>query len=117
MESDRPAARVQGVPQTIAQEIDAEHRQQDQQGREEPQPGSCIQVIVGTVKHVSPSGGGGLYTETKKTNVSLRENGVCHAQGGGDDNGSHAVGENMQEYDPPVSYTHLRAHETRHDLV
>src|SRR5262249_42167120 len=65
--------RIKGVTQPIADDIQAQHRDENEQARNNRQMRACIEELVGVTEHVTPCGNGWLYAQAKITQRGLRD--------------------------------------------
>ena len=68
------AAGIKRIAQAITNKVDSQNGEQDQGAGEKPQPGSGLQVAIGSIQHISPGGGCTLHTQPQKTDICLGNN-------------------------------------------
>ena len=98
------ASRVEGIAQAVAQQVDAQDDEDDEKTGEDPHPpGAADQEGLRLLHHIAPRGSRLLNAEAQEGNISLRENGACQTQCGGNDDGSKCVRYQVTEENTRVS--------------
>src|SRR5690606_4346780 len=78
--SSLPQARVQRVPQPFAQQVDAQHRQQNRDAGKGGQPPRVENVLPALGDHGAPRGLGRLHAQAEKAERRLHQNDPRDAQ-------------------------------------
>src|SRR6478609_5699501 len=80
-------ARIEGIAQPVADEIDAEHGHGDHDAGRDPEPGHLLEHggRLGAVDHVAPARRRRLHAEPEEGETGLGQDGGGDAEGGGDD--------------------------------
>src|SRR5690606_40041923 len=87
---------VERVTQTVAQEVDPQCRQHDEQRREEPVV-PVGDVAVRLAHDVAPRRRWSANAQAEEAETSLKQNGGCDAERCRDDNWGEAVGQHVAE--------------------
>src|SRR5438552_17625972 len=98
-------SRVESVAQTVADVVDGNDRQENKQPRENGRPCGVIHFGWRVLEHIAPGWRGRLHAEAQIAEARFRNNGGADSQGGGDDDGTERVWQDMAEDHAPVSDT------------
>src|SRR5690606_906733 len=104
--SSLPQARVQRVPQPFAQQVDAQHRQQNRDAGKGGQPPRAENVLPALGNHGAPRGLGRLHAQAEKAERRLHQNDPRDAQRGHHDDRRERVGQNFSPHNVPVPRAH-----------
>src|SRR5437867_13257486 len=98
-------AGIEGVAQAVADEIDREHRQEDEHTGHDDHAARAVDVqeALRVGEHVAPGCGGRLHAETEVGERGLDKDDVANLQGGGDDQGRGGIGQDVAQNDAPVA--------------
>ena len=94
--------RVKRIPQAVTDEIDGKDGEDDQYAREDPQPWGALDILVSPIEHISPSGGWRPHSHSQETHICFTDDGICHPQGGADNDGRHCIGQDVPKDDRPA---------------
>src|SRR5690348_15342447 len=98
-------ARIECVPDCVAEDVRRQHRDEDHDAGEEDQPGRVVEVALGVREHVAPARGRRLDAESEKVERRLDEDDLADAQARRDDQHRQHVGQQMPEHHPEVART------------
>ena len=120
---------IEGVSQSVPEEIEARHGQGDRDPGEDGHPRRRGEIALRVVEHVTPAREGRLDPVTEIADVRLEEDGPGHAEGGRHRDDADGIGEEVAQHDPrsggaqpsralhELAFTegeHLGAHDARH---
>src|SRR4051812_28807487 len=97
-----PLLRVECVPEAVADEVHAEHDQDDQQAREDRQP-PLRGIVLPVVDEHAERRGRRRDAEAEEGEGSLSQDRHAHRQGAVDDDRPERVREDVPEHDPGVA--------------
>src|SRR3972149_8667830 len=95
-------ARVKGVTQRIAEEIEAHQREEDEKSRQENLQRSDENIRRGVRQEISPARCRRLDAETEKAQRCFSANGCASVKRGGDDERREGIGQQMAQHDAPA---------------
>src|SRR5205814_960652 len=98
--------RIQSLADAIAQQVEAEHGQEDGDARPQGQPGSAVDVLLSDGQHLAPGGGGRagrLDTDTEEGEAGLCQNGGRHRHAGLNQERSHRVRQDVDAQDAQMA--------------
>ncbi len=90
------AAWVKGIAQPIAQQVNGQDGEDDEQAWEEPHPPRVLQdERLRLIQHIAPGGRRRLHAQAEEGNISFRENGVSQTECGRNNDGAKCIGHKM----------------------
>src|SRR5438552_14476582 len=99
-------ARIEGVAQTVSEQVESERRDENRQARPDDQPG-LRQVVLWTVgEQAAPAGDGLLDPDAEEREAGLGENELRDGDRREDDDRSDEVRQQMRANDAPVTRAH-----------
>src|SRR3989449_9636489 len=98
-------ARIERVAQTVAEEIEAEHGDEDREAGEERQPGVRLDEGDVGLEVPAPAGRRRLGAQAEEAEGGLDDDRRRDAQRGGHDDGRQAVRQDVAEEDPGIAHT------------
>src|SRR5712692_534972 len=102
---DAGLGRVEGIPEPVSDEVDAEHDDDEEEAREVEQPGSGRRRLLPDRHQLAEGGVGRLNAETDEREGGLGQDCPRHDQGGVDDDRADGVRQQVPEDDPAVAGT------------
>src|SRR5688572_5014095 len=96
-------ARIERVAQAVAEQVEAEHRDEDRQPGEERQPGVGLDEGDVGLEVPPPAGRRRLRAEAEEAERGLHDDRGGDAERGGHDDRRQAVGQDVAEEDPRVA--------------
>src|SRR5450432_179764 len=98
-----PGPGIEQIAESIADEIERQHRQHNRSGREQDQMRRVQEMNSGVVEHRAPARRRRRYAEAEETHGSLRQNCAGNADGTLHNDWLHDVGEDVAENDSQVA--------------
>ena len=95
---------VEGVFETLPEEVEAEDHDQNGHPRNEGQPGGVKDEALAVGKDVPPGGVRGRNPEAQETEARFRQDGRGDADGGGDQHRRDGVGHHVPEDDAEIAH-------------
>src|SRR5215213_7229824 len=101
-----PQTWVEGVAQTVAEEIEGQHRDQNGEPGEEPEPRRVTQVLLARLEHDAPVGVGRLRAKPNEAKSRGIDDGLPDRERGQDDDRRPRVSQDVADDDLGVRLTH-----------
>src|SRR2546423_1438397 len=99
--------RVERLAQTVADQVEAEHREDDRDARDDREERGRLEVVVHVREHRSPFGGRRvLRTEAEEAEAGDVDDRRRHRERPLDDHGRDRVGKDVREQDRAPAYAH-----------
>src|SRR5437016_289488 len=95
-----PEARIENVPQLVADYVHTQQRGAKHDARQHADPPVALQIPPRRLEHAAPFGRRRLRAEPKKAQRRARQDGGAVSQGGQDENDVPDVRQQMPPYDP-----------------
>src|SRR6266850_5776867 len=94
---------IERVAQPVADEVDRDHREEDEEPGEERDPRRLVHVGGRVVQHVAPRRRGWLDAQAEERERALGDDRATDTERTGDDDRRERVGEDVPEDDPAVA--------------
>ena len=90
---------IEGTAHTFAEEVEGDHRKEECRSGEKGEVPMVKRVVECLTEQSAPAGGGGLDTESEKTQSAFSKDRSGNTEGEADENGSCDIGQQMTEHD------------------
>ena len=90
-------ARVQGILETVTQEIKGDHRHKNEQSGPSRKFGRGPDQVLRIAQHIAPTGDRKLDAEPEEAEDGLKKNDIADGQRRSDDNRRNHIWQNMQQ--------------------
>src|SRR5215510_19998 len=107
--------RIESVPQSIPEKVEARHSEGDRDPGEDGHPRRRGEVALRVVEHVTPARERRLDPVAEEADVGLEQDGPRHAERGRHRDDPHGVGQKMAQHDAPTRGA--QAARTLHELL